>query len=138
MQSKLDQYLRFHATELQLRAQRQEILSSNIANADTPNFKARDIDFNQVLLDKISRTQTPGINQFATSLNKTGETLSVSNSSSDDIPLLYRPVRQASADGNTVDMDIERIQFAENALRYQVSTLQVSGDIKSMLAVLQG
>ncbi|MCX7113771.1 MAG: flagellar basal body rod protein FlgB [Proteobacteria bacterium] len=138
MLSKLDEHLRFHATELNLRAQRQEILSSNIANADTPNYKARDIDFNRVLQDRIAKTQAAGLSQSSLSLRETHETHLPSNAQSGDLPLLYRPVRQASADGNTVDMDVERAQFAENALRYQISVVQASGGVKSMLAVLQG
>ena len=123
---------------MHLRAQRQEILSSNIANADTPRYKAKDIDFNQVLQDRLSQTQTVGLSQAALSLKKTDETHLSSGHSSDAMPLLYRRVHQASADDNTVDMDVERAQFAENALHYQVSVVQASGDVKGMLNVLQG
>jgi flagellar basal-body rod protein FlgB len=134
MLTKLDQYLHFHETALNLRAQRQEILSSNIANADTPNYKARDIDFNQVLKDRLSQTLSPS----TLALNKTNEAHLTSSVPSADMPLLYRPDRQASADGNTVDMDIERNRFTENTLRYEVSVNLVSGQIKNMLATLQG
>jgi flagellar basal-body rod protein FlgB len=138
MLSKLDEYMRFYATELNLRAQRQEILSSNIANADTPHYKARDIDFYKVLQDKLSQTQTLDLSRPGLNLDKTDETHLAATHPSDDMPLLYRQVRQASADGNTVDMDIERTQFSENSLRYEVSVAMASGQIKNMLAVLQG
>ena len=134
MLTKIDEYLRFHETALNLRAQRQEILSSNIANADTPNYKARDIDFNQVLKDRLSQTVSPS----ALSLNKTDEAHLTASAPSGDTPLLYHPDRQASADGNTVDMDVERNHFAENSLRYEVSVTLVSGQIRNMLAALQG
>lgn len=138
MLSKLDEYLRFHATELHLRAQRQELLSSNIANADTPRYQARDIDFNQVLRDQLAQTKTVGLTHAGLGLAKTNAAHLGSGAPSDDVPLLYRPARQTSADGNTVDMDVERVQVAENALRYQVSVVLAGGDVKGMLAVLQG
>lgn len=134
MHSKLDEYLRFHQTALDLRARRQEVLASNIANSDTPNYKARDFDFNAVLAKKLKSAEN--INP-ATPL-----TSSLNGASGTEDPLgsdlLYRQVLQPSADGNTVDMDVERNLFAENSLRYEASVSMINGQIKDMLAVLQG
>ena len=118
MINKLDEHLQFHAEALKLRAQRQQILASNIANADTPNYKARDIDFNQALRTAISLSQA---NMPA------------------KVPapeVLYRAVVQPSADGNTVDMDVERAQFAQNAARYEASLTFLNSKIKGLLAAI--
>lgn len=122
MVNKLDEYLRFHAEALNLRAQRQQILASNIANADTPNFKARDFDFVDALRSAMSKPDAP---DSATSIR------------SAEPEILYRQVSQPSADGNTVDMDVERARFAENAARYEASLTFLNGKIRSLLAAIQ-
>jgi flagellar basal-body rod protein FlgB len=126
MNSKLDEYLNFQQTALSLRARRQEILASNIANADTPNYKARDFDFKAVLEKKLKSTAAGTAERSATSPDELGS------------DLLYRQVIQPTADGNTVDMDVDRNLFAENSLRYETSVTMVNGQVKGMLAVLQG
>jgi flagellar basal-body rod protein FlgB len=134
MIGKLDDALRFHETVLSLRAQRQQLLASNIANADTPNYKARDIDFNQALQGALSRSaQAPG------ELAKTASAhLSASTGSIGGAPLLYRTPQQGNVDGNTVDMDVERNQFADNGLRYEAGITLISAQIKNLLAAIQG
>jgi flagellar basal-body rod protein FlgB len=139
MSGKLDDYLRFNETTLNLRAQRQQLLASNIANADTPNYKARDIDFNKALQGALARTekQTPAaqlVKTAATHLTGSGS----ANGVLGDAPLLYRSVQQGSVDGNTVDMDVERNQFADNSIRYEAGLTMISGQIKSLLAAIQG
>ncbi|MHB1247058.1 MAG: flagellar basal body rod protein FlgB [Sulfuriferula sp.] len=135
MIGKLDEYLRFQETALNLRAQRQQLLASNIANADTPNFKARDIDFRTAMQNALA----PAASQ-APSLDKTSAVhLSAPGTlNSSGTPLLYRSVQQGSVDGNTVDMDTERNQFADNGIRYEASLTMISGQIKSLLAAIQG
>ncbi|MHB1174835.1 MAG: flagellar basal body rod protein FlgB [Sulfuriferula sp.] len=135
MIGKLDEYLRFQETALNLRAQRQQLLASNIANADTPNFKARDIDFRTAMQNALApaASQAPSLdNTSAVHLGAPG-TLNSSGT-----PLLYRSVQQGSVDGNTVDMDTERNQFADNGIRYEASLTMISGQIKSLLAAIQG
>jgi flagellar basal-body rod protein FlgB len=136
MIGKLDEHLRFNETALSLRAQRQQLLASNIANADTPNYKARDIDFNKALQGALSRTDQ----QASTGLIKTATThLSGTNPNMlGDAPLMYRAVQQGSVDGNTVDMDVERNQFADNAIRYEANLTFISGQIKKLLSAIQG
>lgn len=135
MIGKLDDYLRFNETALNLRAQRQQLLASNIANADTPNFKGRDIDFNSALKGAMERT-----GPAPTALAKTATTHLTANAGNSvgGAPLLYRNTQQGNIDGNTVDMDVERNQFADNAIRYEAGLTLISAQIKSMLAAVQG
>ncbi|ACY84068.1 flagellar basal body rod protein FlgB [Edwardsiella piscicida] len=135
MLDKLDAAFRFQQEALNLRAQRQEILAANIANADTPGYQARDIDF----ASQLSRVLEQG--------RPDGSGIALSLTSSRHIPaqtlqppsldLLFRVPDQPSLDGNTVDMDRERTQFADNSLRYQTDLTVLSGQIKSMMSVLQ-
>ncbi len=120
MVNKLDELLLFHAEALNLRAQRQQVLASNIANADTPDYKARDFDFNTALRAAINAAST-------------------NTSSKAPAPeLLYRTVVQPSADGNTVDLDVERAQFAHNAARYEASLTFLNSKIKGLLDAIKG
>ncbi len=134
MSSRIDDALRFNQTALNLRASRQELIASNIANADTPNFKAKDIDFASALKGAMSGA-TPKLAMAASAAShlsgEAGKTVM-------GAPVQYRNVLQPSADGNTVDMDVERAQFADNALRYEASVKFVSEDIKAILSSIQG
>jgi flagellar basal-body rod protein FlgB len=136
MIGKLDEALRFQQTALSLRAQRQELLASNIANADTPNYKARDVDFSQALQSALAKTD-----ETATQLTKTVATHLDGKTTTNTIggaPVLYRTVKQGSVDGNTVDMDVERNQFTDNALRYEAGITIISAQMKNILAATQG
>ncbi len=134
MTSRIDEALKFHQTALSLRAARQELLASNIANADTPNYKAKDIDFASALQGALSGT-TANLPLTGTSSRHLGGTAGESVMGA---PVMYRNVLQPSADGNTVDMDVERAQFADNALRYEASVKFVSDQVKDVLMALQG
>ncbi len=138
MIGKLDNYMRFNEAALSLRSQRQELLASNIANADTPNYKARDIDFASALQGVLARTAPPA-NQLA----QTAPAHFAQGGSGGDYlpngtPILYRSAAQASADNNTVDMDVERNQFADNALRYEAAVTMLNMQIKGLMAAIQG
>ncbi len=132
MISKLDNALNFHQTALNVRAARQEVLSSNVANGDTPNFKARDIDFSSVLSDALS-----------SNTNKTGLTttspmhLSSSSENSLASQALYRIPQQPSADGNTVEMDAERTRFADNSIKFDASLTFMSGQIRGLMLAIR-
>ena len=139
MLGKLDDYMRFNEAALNLRSQRQSVLASNIANADTPNYKARDVDFGSALklaLDKSSPSAAASLKTTATkhypNPPQDGSTMA------DGTPLLYRGVVQGAVDGNTVDMDIERNQFTDNAIRYEAAINAINGQIKSMMAAITG
>jgi len=134
MANSLDQTLQFHAEALSLRGLRQQVLASNIANADTPGYKARDIDFTKSLQDAVSGRVS------ANTLTRTVNThlASPQAATAGGSPLLYRQVVQPSLDGNTVDMDVERAQFAENAVRYEANLMFLNSQLKSLLAAIQG
>lgn len=132
MNSKLDNALNYHQNALTLRTARQEMLSSNIANADTPNFKAKDIDFTKVLRDVISSsTKTHGL------MTTSAMHINPGSGNVASTQAMYRVPMQPSADGNTVDMDTERTQFAENSLKYDASITFISGQIRGLLSALQ-
>ncbi|CCG86941.1 flagellar basal body rod protein FlgB [Erwinia piriflorinigrans] len=136
MLDKLDAALRFNTEALNLRAQRQEILASNIANADTPGYQARDIDFASQLSNAMQngRAQGTGMSLAVTSARHIpAETLQ-----SPSVDLMYRIPAQPALDGNTVDMDRERTEFADNSLKYQTDLTLISSQIKGMMSVLQG
>lgn len=134
MLDRLNEDFRFYQQALALRSQRQELLSANIANADTPNYKARDFDFQAAMRNAMdTRMRLPD-----TSLTLTAERhIPAKAISPHPVDLQYRLPHQPSVDGNTVDMDAERVQFADNTMHYQ-STLQlVSGRIRSMMSAIQ-
>jgi flagellar basal-body rod protein FlgB len=135
MTGKLDEALRFQQTALSLRAQRQQLLASNIANADTPNYKARDVDFSKALQNALTSSGTPPDALVKTAANH----LSVQGLPTiGGIQAQYRGTVQASVDGNTVDMDVERNQFTDNALRYEAGVTFVAHQIKGLLTAIQG
>ena len=133
MLSRIDQVLNFQQAALGLRAQRQQIIAGNIANADTPNYKARDFDFATALKDAVA--------------GRSGGPLPMAVSSSRHLPgtveggaagLFYRTPAQDSVDGNTVDMDIERAQFSENAVQYEAGLTFITHQIKTLMSAIQG
>ena len=133
MIDRLDAALRFQQEALSLRTQRQSVIASNIAHADTPGYKARDIDFRKALEDaSAGRAPTVQLAQTARGhVQAAGAAAGAGNP-------LYRTVVQASLDGNTVDMDVERAQFAENAIRYEANLTFINGQLKALLAAIQG
>ncbi|MCB5187985.1 flagellar basal body rod protein FlgB [Methylobacillus caricis] len=135
MMNKLDAALNFHETALRVRGQRQELLAANIANADTPGYKARDINFADTFKQALA-----GIDHSGLSAATTNSAHLQANAPSNGQPggVMFRSIIQGSVDGNTVDMDVERTQFADNALRYEASITMISGQIKKMLAAVQG
>lgn len=134
MVNKIDDYMRFHEAALGIRGQRQQMIASNIANADTPNYKARDIDFSSVMAQALNRSAQQGAGALAkTSVAHLDIQGSVNGSAA-----LYRGEIQGNVDGNTVDMDVERNQFADNALRYEASLTILGMQIKNLLSAIQG
>jgi flagellar basal-body rod protein FlgB len=112
--NRLDNDLAFVQTALQLRARRQSVLAANLANADTPNYKARDLDFAAALKGALGAAGNPLPLARTSPRHLAGVATTVADAS-----IKYRTVVQPSLDGNTVDPDVERAQFAENALQYQ-------------------
>lgn len=137
MIDKLDASLRFHQEALNLRARRQEVLSVNIAQADTPNFKARDFDFNSALAQAVERGQRGQRGQSLPMAGTSGRHLASAPAGAADAELLYRTPVQSSLDGNTVEMDVERVNFADNAMRYEANLAVLGSKIKTLLAAVQ-
>jgi len=135
MIDKLDNELRFQQDAMSLRAERQQVLANNIANADTPNFRARDFNFSSELASALQKEHTQGRGMtLATTSDRHLQASSTSLSSRD---LLYRVPDQPSLDGNTVDMDRERAQFTDNAVRYQASLTFLTSRLQSLKTAMQ-
>jgi flagellar basal-body rod protein FlgB len=135
MIDKLDGALRMHQLALGLRAERQQVLANNIANADTPNFKARDFDF-AAELARAAQAQ-PASGAPALTTTNARHLTARSGALASERELLYRIPGQPSMDGNTVDMDLERGEFADNAVRYQASLTLMNSRIQGLKSALQ-
>ena len=134
MIDKLNSAFRFHQEALNLRSQRQEVLSTNIAHADTPGYKAREFDFSSRLTEAVERgRQSSSVPMSTTSARHLP---GVAQAGGTD-ELMYRTPTQSSIDGNTVEMDVERVNFADNAMRYEANLTILSSRIKSMLSAIQ-
>lgn len=144
MINKLDAELSFHQNALRVRGQRQELIAANIANADTPNFKARDLDFKAAMQQAMGNNTTAQSLAAAGNLNKTASghlnanPIAGTQQSGGPGDAMFRPIIQGSVDGNTVDMDVERNQFADNGIRYEASLTMINTQLKHMLAAIQG
>jgi flagellar basal-body rod protein FlgB len=130
---RLDDQLKLQRTALNMRAYRQELLASNIANADTPNFKARDVDFKSALEGAMKGQLTGGLEVARTSSRH----LKGEDSGAFAGSVKYRTEFQPNADGNTVNMDIERSAFAENAIHMEATLTFIRGQFQTMSTALQ-
>ena len=130
MISRIDDEIGFMSKALNLHAHRQQLLAGNIANADTPGYKAVDIDFSRALRAAVGSSQPVGLNTTASGH------LQPKGANPFGAQTLYRQPAQPSIDGNTVDMDVERTQFIDNAIRYQFALDRVSGKFKEMQLAL--
>lgn len=133
MTTLLDATFRFHQEALNLRVWRQQLLASNIANADTPGYRARDIDFSATLANAVA-----GRGETAALAHTSGRHLAPAAAAPAAAQVLYRSVVQPSIDGNTVDLDVERARFAENAVHLEANLTFISHQIKTLLAAIQG
>ena len=124
--------LDFHANALVLRSQRQQVIASNIANADTPGFVARDFDFAKAL-KSVSAQAGPG----AVSTTSNGHMrLGAMDARHPD--MAYSVQTQPSQDGNSVDLDRERANFVDNSIRYESTLRFINGHVKTMLSAITG
>lgn len=126
----LDTAFGIHAQALILRSQRAELLASNMANADTPNYKAKDFDFHTALSQ--SKTDMASMSSTNTQHMFSG------NSQLNNTQLQYRTPSQPSLDGNTVDEDLERSEFMQNSVMYQASLRFLNGRISGLLTAIKG
>ena len=127
----LDRLFGVHPQALIMRSRRSSVLAANIANVDTPNYKARDIDFKEVMSRQV---QPPSIR-----IERSNPAhIALPSNITTTAALKYRIPQQASLDGNTVESQVEQGQFAENAVRYQASLTFLNGKTRSMLKALSG
>lgn len=124
----------FQETALGLRAYRQQLIASNIANADTPGYKAVDIDFQEALRIARSIANMPPLTLSTTA---SGHIPGQTQFSAPPYPLKYPAPSQPSVDGNTVEMDVERAKFAENTVMYEFSVDRVKGHFMMIAEMLK-
>lgn len=120
MRTSLDDYLGIHTQALTLEAKRNELLAANLANVDTPNYKARDIDFKAALSAAAGDGATGSESPTEASLVK------------------YRVPMAASLDGNTVDEQLEQSAFAENTVRYQATLTFLNNALRGLMTAITG
>ena len=129
----IDEYFGIHQQAMSVRSQRNTVIANNIANADTPGFKARDFDFKAALAE--AGGQSFGAEQVTVTHERH---LGGGDGPGSAGPLLYRVPMQPAQDGNTVETDREQAVFAENSVRYQASLHFLNGRIQTMVNVLKG
>lgn len=122
-----------HAKALSLGRARMDVLAANIANADTPHFLAKDVDFAQALK---AESATGSNSQLLTTNANHLPTAGISSGASSQE--VWRVPLQPSADGNTVDVQIEQAQFAEAALKYQASLNFLDGRVRALMTAITG
>ena len=132
-----DKALGIHQQALSLREQRQSVLAANIANADTPGYQARDVDFRSALASTQGSSNGEGLAMKVTNQNHIARGNST-QSNSEPIAPKYRVPTQPSEDGNTVESHIEQAAFADNTTRYQTTLHFLSGRFASMKNVISG
>ena len=122
--------MQYHETALLLRSKRSEVLASNIANANTPGYKAKDFDFSRALQEAQSSQQSSMVKTHQNHFGPSGVS---------DVSMKYIvPFQTGTGDGNSVDLPSQQTAFAQNALEYQMSMRFLNSKIKGMLSALKG
>ena len=138
MLNRLTDSLDFQGQALQLRSERQRLIASNIANADTPGYIARDMDFAKTL--KAATGSLPAAGALATSHAGHLGTGGAAGAGGAKIAgeLLYATPSQTNLDRNTVDMDRERASFADNAIKYEATLRFINSNVRTSLSAITG
>jgi flagellar basal-body rod protein FlgB len=129
----LDSHLGSLPAALQLQSRRTEVIAANLANADTPNYKARDLDFRAALAEANGQGATLRLDRTSPHHLTTAGT-----AARGDAPLLYRTPLAPALDGNTVDSHLEQAAFAENAVRYQATLTFLNAKFRSLMTAITG
>ena len=132
MIDRLDNEISTLRASMNLRAYRQEVLASNIANADTPHYKARDLEFSSVLASQTNKNGTFNLNRTS-ARHIEGEGVSFSAES-----LQYRTPHHPSIDGNTVDAQVEQAAYTKNAVDFQASFTFLNSKFKGLMSAIKG
>ena len=137
MLDRLTRSIDFHGQALSLRAERQRLIASNIANADTPGYVSRDMNFAEALRDA---TGTQAMRVGSTGRLDTTQTghIAGSGASPGQAHLQYSTVSQNSLDNNSVDMDRERASFVDNAVKFEATLRFINGNVRTMLDAIKG
>lgn len=130
MIGKLDEVMDFQARALKLRSFRQQLLASNVSNGDTPNYKAVDFDFASALRGASQAARPPAA-------IRPGHVAGTSQAPA-GVQVQYRGAMQPSIDGNSVDMDLERAQFVDNAVRYEAAIRFLNDQIRTLAGAIKG
>ncbi|MFI4894910.1 MAG: flagellar basal body rod protein FlgB [Steroidobacterales bacterium] len=157
MRTSLDSYLGIHPQALSLEAQRNELLAANLANVDTPNYKARDIDFKSALAaasgsaaggttaSATGNAATPSSSLPLTAATSSTQPQAGTVGSADAVggsiassALKYRVPMAPSLDGNTVDEQLEQSAFAENSVRYQATLTFLNSALRDLMTAITG
>ena len=124
-----DKALGIHPQALAMREKRSEVLAANLANADTPGYKARDLDFKSILKQSLTASENVGT-------HASGTFCACNNYWS--LMLMYRNPNQVSLDGNTVEANVEQAKYAENAVQYQASLQFINNKFSGLMMALRG
>ena len=127
-----DKALGIHQQALQVRTQRAQVLANNLANADTPGYKARDLDFKGILQGQTALSQAQSSMRTTDKQHMAGQTLMT------DSNLLYRTPQQPSIDGNTVEEQVENAAFMENNLAFQASFTLLNKKFTGLMTAIKG
>ncbi|WP_180682470.1 flagellar basal body rod protein FlgB [Tepidicella baoligensis] len=141
MIERLTQRMEFFSDVLQLRAHRQQVIASNIANADTPGYAARDFDFKAAIRDAArnpSELRAGAVPLLAGSDARHLRTVSSAGGVAERTRVAYTVQTQPSLDGNSVDMDQQRANFMDNAIQYESTLRFINGHVRTMLSAIQG
>jgi flagellar basal-body rod protein FlgB len=132
----INEYLGVHAAALDVRARRTELIANNLANADTPGYKARDIDFREAMARASGGKSTGGVHLSTTQPGHIGGATCAEATGNPD--LKYRTPLAPALDGNTVDAQLEQAAFAENAVRYQATLTFLNNKFRGLLTAILG
>ena len=124
----IKQYLEIHSAALSLRNKKNEIIASNIANAATPNYKARDLDFNSEMSRHLKSGNLTTTNNKHFSLMRPVSHKGVS----------FREPLQQSLDGNTVELAVEQMEFSENSIKYSTTLSFLNSKISGLMSAIRG
>ena len=127
-----DKALGIHQQALQVRSQRAQVLANNLANIDTPNYKARDIDFKGILRGEVQ------LSSSRTSMRVSDDQHFAGQSIQSDSDLLYRTPQQPSIDGNTVEEQMEHSAYMENSLAFQASFTFLNKKFSGLMSAIKG
>ena len=131
----IDSYLGVQQDALKVQSKRMEVLAKNLANVDTPNYKAQDIDFKTALAQAGSPgAALPLATTTANQISNSATTGDIDTSGA----LKYRVPLAPSLDGNTVDAQLEQAAFADNTVRYQATLTFLSGSLKDLVTAITG